>query len=465
MKINQRIRNFLLSISLLCITLFSTVTLSSCTLFDSLQYVTDSREEYVRNIDALKAEDTFGCDYVAQYLRELGTPVFDVNKVIYFEEVFRQYYNLKSGLPETASHAVMSAEYFAENYYETVDKSDKAAVTDAVVNSYVNVIGDVYSVYRPKEEFNEHLDDMSGSFGGIGVTIELDYKNETARITEVGIGSPAERAGLAVGDYIHAVDGRTLSELGFQNVAYYTRGEVGDDVVLTVRREGELLDFTITREVIEVKTVEYSMDEEKIGYIRVSSFKENTFEQFVLAIDYMKAEGAVGIIFDMRNNPGGYLDTVVYMLSYILPSDREIVSYDYKDGRHISIKSVDDQHPVTGDVRDHTVDIPMAVICNEYSASAAEIFTAAIRDYRDMSLIDAVTVGKTTYKKGIIQASFVYKPDESSVTLTIAYYAPPSGECYHGVGIEPDYTVENTESSDLQYSEAHRLLLDLVNNN
>ena len=463
MKINSKIRNFLLCISLLCITLFSTVTLSSCGFTDSLQYVAETREEYAENIEALRSEDTYDCDYVAQYLRELGTPVFNVNKAIYFEEVFRQYYNLSEGLPEKAAHAVMSAEYFAENYYDTVDKSDKDAVTDAVITSYVNVIGDVYSVYRPKEEFDDHLDDMSGKFGGIGVTIELDYINETARITEVGIDSPAEHAGLAVGDYIYAVDDRLLSDIGFLNVAYYTRGEVGQDVKITVKRGDELMSFTITRDVIVEKTVEYSLDEKKIGYIRVSSFKGNTYEQFVEAIDYMESAGAVGIIFDMRNNPGGYLDTVTDMLSYILPSDREIVSYDYKNGTHVSLKSEDDKHPKTGAVSDHTVDLPMAVICNEYSASAAEIFTATIRDYRDMSLLTAVTVGQTTYKKGIMQASFTYKKDGSSVTLTIAYYAPPSGECYHGVGITPDYQVEITEDADSQYNEAHRLLLDLVN--
>lgn len=464
MKINTKIRSFILSISLLCITLFSIVTTTSCGALDSFKYVASSKDEYLQNISELKSEDTLQCDYVAQYLRELGTPVFDINKAIYFEEVFRQYYNLAEGLPETASHAIMSAEYFSENYFDTIDKSDKSAVTDAVVESYVNVVGDIYSVYRPKEDFDEHIDDMSGSFGGIGVTIELDYINETARITEVMIDTPAERAGLAVGDYIHAVDDKTLEELGFQNVAYYTRGEVGEAVKITVKRDGELMSFTMKREVIEVKTVEYSIDEGGIGYIRVSSFKENTYPQFVEAIDYMESAGAVGIIFDMRNNPGGYLDTVVNMLSYILPSGREIVSYDYKDGRHVSIKSTDDEHPVSGDIGDHTVNLPMAVICNEYSASAAEIFTAAIRDYRDMELIRAVTVGKTTYKKGIIQASFVYRPDGSSATLTIAYYAPPSGECYHGIGITPDYTVEIGEDTDTQYAEAHRLLTELVNN-
>jgi carboxyl-terminal processing protease len=357
----------------------------------------------------------------------------------------------------------MSAEYFAEHFYDSLDKENKSAVTDAVVTSYVNVIGDIYSVYRPKEEFDEHIDDMSGSFGGIGVTIALNYINETARITEVGIGTPAERAGLAVGDYIYAVDDMTLDDIGFRNVARYTRGNVGDAVKITVKRGDELRSFTMTREVIEVKSVEYSIDEEKIGYIRISSFKGNTYEQFVEAIDYMEGSGALGIIFDVRGNPGGYLDSVADILSYILPTGKEIVSYNYKDGTHVSIRSTDDKHPTTGAVTDHTVSLPMAVICNEYSASAAEIFTAAIRDYRDGGLIDAVTVGKTTYKKGIIQASFVYKSDGSSVTLTIAYYAPPSGVCYHGIGITPDFTVEPTENEDTQYSEALRHLKELIN--
>ena len=462
MKYKSNFRSLLLSISLLCVIILSTFTVSSCGIVDSLQYVAETREEYVENIDRLKAEDIYNHTYVSQYLRELGTPIFDINKTIYYEEVFRQYYNLSSGLPGKVEHAVMCAEYFLENYYDTLDISDKDAVTDAVIHSYVSVIGDVYSIYRPKEDFEEHVDEMSGSFGGIGVTIELDYANEIATIVEVGIDTPAERAGLAVGDVIRAVDGKTIAEIGFQNVAYHTRGKVGEDVSITVERAGESLDFTMTREVIVVKTVEYAIIEGGVGYIRVSSFKENTFEQFVEAIDYMEREGAVGIIFDMRNNPGGYLDTVVDMLSYILPSDREIVSYEYKNGKYVSKKSTDDKHPTTGEVVDHVVALPMAVICNEYSASAAEIFTAAIRDYRDMSLLNAVTVGKTTYKKGIIQASFPYDKDGSSVTLTIAYYAPPSGECYHGIGIAPDYEVENTESEDRQLSEAYRLLLELI---
>lgn len=463
MKNNSKILRFLLCVSLLCITLFSILSLSSCT--DSLQYVAETKEEYVQNIDGLKSEDTYKFDYVSQYLRAIGTPVFDINKVLYFEEVFRQYYNLASGLPDKVTHAVMSAEYFAENYYDTVDKSDKVAVTDAVIDSYVNVIGDIYSVYRPKEESDAHIDNMSGKFGGIGVTIEFNYVLETAKIVEVGIDTPAERAGVAVGDYIYAVDDKTLDEIGFENVADYTRGDVGEEVKLTVLRGDELISFTITREIIDVKTVVYAIDDAGIGYIRISAFKENTFEQFVEAVDYIKSEGAVGVIFDVRSNPGGYVSTVVNMLSYILPSDREIVSYDYKNGKHVSLKSADDEHPKTGEVYDHTLDIPMAVVCNEYTASSAEIFTAAIRDYRDMSLIEAVTVGQTTYKKGIIQITFPYSKDGSSVTLTVAYYAPPSGECYHGIGITPDYMVENTETEDVQLGEAYRLLLDLVNNN
>ena len=463
MKIKSNIRNFLLCISLLCITLFSTVILSSCA--QSLQYVAETKEEYLQNVDNLKDKDNYNLDYVSQYLRRLGTPVFDINKTIYYEQVFRQFYNLEGGLPDKVTHAIMSAEYFAENYYDTIDPSDKEAVTDAVVTSYVNVIGDIHSIYRPKEEYEEHLDNMSGTFGGIGVIIEINYTDETSMISEVLIDSPAEKVGLAVGDYIYAIDDKPLSEIGFQNAADHVRGKTGTDVKVTVKRGDELLSFVITRGVLQSRTVGYLIDEQGVGYIRISSFKENTYEQFVEAIDYMESEGAVGIIFDVRNNLGGYLSTVVEMLSYVLPSEREIVSYDFKDGRHISKVSADDVHPKTGEVADHVVNLPLAVICNEYSASSAEIFTAAIRDYRDMSLLDAVIVGQTTYKKGIVQMAFIYEPDGSSVALTIAYYAPPSGECYHGVGITPEYVVENTETEDVQLAEAYRLLLDLVNNN
>ena len=465
MNLRKKSSAFLLGISLICITLFSVITLSSCGVLDGLLYVADTKEEYLSGIDEIKSgESASRYDYVSQYLRELGTPVFDINKTIYFEEAFRQYYNLGNGLPDTLTHAALCAEYFAENYFDKVKGLDKATITDAVITSYVNVIGDIYSIYRPKESFDEHLDDMSGSFGGIGVTIELNAASESAVIVEVMIGSPAERAGARAGDSIIAVDGKSIEELGYLNIASHTRGDVGKDVSVTVRRGDETLTLIMTREIIEVKTVEYAISADKIGYVRISSFKENTFEQFVEAIDFLVDEGALGVIFDVRNNPGGYLDTAIDMISYILPTGREIVSYDYKDGRHISKKSVDDKHPETNEISDHTLNIPMAVICNEYSASAAEIFTAAIRDYRDMGLLEAVTVGKTTYKKGIIQASIIYKPDGSSVTLTIAYYAPPSGECYHGVGIAPDYEVELGESADTQMSEAYRLLNTLITN-
>lgn len=463
MNLKNNIKKILLCISLLCITLFSTVSICSCGAVDSLLYVAQSREEYLENIDSLRAEDDLGYTYVSQYLRKLGTPVFDIDKVIYFEEVFRQYYNLSPGLPDTAEHAILAAEYFAEHFLDGIDRDDKVKVTDAVISSYVDVIGDIYSVYRPKEEFEDHLSNMSGSFGGIGVTIEFDHTNKTATIIEVSIGSPAERAGIAVGDLIIGVDGKTTEEMGYQNIAYYTRGDIGTEVLVTVRRGSRALDFTIVREKIEAKTVEYAIDENKIGYIRIASFKENTYFQFVEAVDFIKEMGAAGVIFDLRNNPGGYVDSVIDVLSYILPSGREVVSYDYKNGKHVSKKTEDDKHPVTDAVADHTLDIPMAVVCNEYSASSAEIFIAAIRDYRDFDLISAVTVGNITYKKGIMQASFDYKPDGSSVTLTIAYYAPPSGVCYHGVGITPDYTVENTETEDRQLSCAYELLLDLIN--
>ena len=463
MKTNSKIRIFLLCVSLLCITLFSTVILSSC--IDSLQYVAETKTEYIQNIEELKSEGGYNYDYVSQYLRAIGTPVFDINKVLYFEEVFRQYYNLTPGLPDKVTHAILSAEYFVENYYDTVEFSDKNAVTDAVITSYVNVIGDVYSVYRPKAESDEHLDEMSGTFGGIGVTIEFNYIEETALIIGVNNDSPAERAGVAVGDYIYAVDDKTIEEIGFDNILDYTRGKVGQPIKLTVKRGEELISFTMTREVMDEDSVGYLIDEAGIGYIRIYSFKDNTYEQFVEAVDYIESQGARGVILDLRNNLGGYVDTAVDMLSYILPSDREIVSYDFKNGRHVSLKSADDVHPKTGEVYDHVLSMPMAVVCNGYTASAAEIFASTIRDYRDMSLLNAVLVGQTTYKKGILQYTFPYQRDGSSVTVTIAYYAPPSGECYHGIGITPDYLVENTQTEDRQLGEAYRILLDLVNNN
>lgn len=421
-----------------------------------------TKDEILQNIEKTDSADTKNYSYVMQYFSLWGMPDFDTDKLTWVESHFQENYNYGEGLPSTFEHALESADVFLDEYFDTVNLKSRAEVTDALINSYIAVIEDPYAVYRVAEKSSEYNETISGTFGGIGIVVEYNHTEKTVTVVSVNPGSPAEASGLRAGDFILGVDGRSITEIGYLNVVNHMRGEVGTTVFVTVERGGDIMGFACKRAVIEEKTVAYAV-EDGIGYIAVSGFKKNTYRQFVEAVDALKEAKVSGVIFDMRNNPGGLVESVCGMVSYIVPSDNVIVSYEF-NGKTAVITSEDDLLLEDGTSVDHTLDVPIVVICNEYTASSAEIFTSAIRDYRDMELIEAKIVGKTTYKKGIMQSTYQYK-DGSSLTYTMAYYNPPSGENYHGIGIKPDVTVDLAESEDTQLKTAIDELKLLINAN
>lgn len=445
---------------LILLLLTLSVILSSVTSCDLFSYVAGDKDEINGNIDQSNQGDTSERDYVSDYLRNWGMPIFDTVKFKYFETYFKQLYNYSDGMPNTLSHARETADLFLENYYDILDLSDKTAVTDAFLDCYVTALDDPYSIYRPPVETDEYTTNMSGKFGGIGVMVEYNNTEKSIMINTVYLDSPAEKAGVKVGDYIYAVDGKTINELGYNNAVNHVRGKIGTPVELTLIRDGEYVTVTAIRAEVEEINVAYEIDtESNIGYVQIVQFKENTYSQFVEAIDAIEAAGAEGIVFDLRGNPGGYLESVCDVISYLIPNGHTIVTYQYKGREMIELKSSNDS-----DDGDHVVDLPFVVICNQYTASAGEIFTAALRDYRNEGLLDATIVGTTTYKKGIMQNTYYYF-DESTVTMTVAYYNPPCGENYHGIGVIPDVVVENTETEDVQLKVAFDELEKLINDN
>ncbi len=408
-----------------------------------------TKDEIRDNLNATLEGGKQNNDYVTEYLYEWDIPSFDTEKLGWVEQLFHYYYNIKDGMPETLEHAVLTANHFLDNYYDTIDISDRTAVTDALITSYVDVVGDPYSVYRTPDESTQYDADLSGEFGGIGVTVEYDHKEKTVMISSVHIGGSAESVGMAVGDFIIGVNGESIDDIGYDKLVNNIRGRVGTSVTVRVKRGDKELDFTMERALVKEQSVVYSLDEDGIGYIRVTQFIGVTFDQFKEAVDYMRNNGAKGIVFDMRSNPGGLVTSVTDMMSYILPTGKTILSYQYKNTPEVVIKTTDDT-PAKGEepAIDSLLSLPMVVLCNEYTASAAEIFTSVIRDYRDEGLLEARIVGTTTYKKGIMQGSFAYPKDGSLITITVAYYNPPSGENYHGIGITPDVYVELPELKD-----------------
>ena len=431
-------------------------TLNSCGIFE---YVADSKEEIVLNVE--QSKENSRNSYVADYLREWGLPSFDTFKFKYMEEVVHQLYNYGDGLPTLYSHAVETVSLFIEYLYDETDLKNSKDVTDALLLCYSAALDDPYTIYRAPTETDDFLTDMSGEFGGIGVLIRYDHDNKTISVDEVSADSPAEKAGLKSGDFIYAIDGKTVESIGYDKAVDYVRGDVGTDVQITVIRNEEYITYTVTRGKIIDTSVSYEIDlGSGIGYIKITGFKKNTADLFKEAISFMEEQNAKGIIFDLRGNPGGYVRSVTDVISYLVPDNQLVVSYQYKGQPSTNyVTGNDSENP------DHVVSLPFVVICNEGTASAAEIFTSAIRDYRNSNLLNATIVGTNSYGKGIMQNTYYYI-DGSSITMTVAYYNPPSGVNYHGIGIIPDVIVENDDSDiDLQLKAAYTEMHKLLNNN
>ncbi len=392
-------------------------------------------------------------EFVSGRIKDYDVPSFDYSKLKGVEMVYRDYY--VEELPEAGELTKKTAEIYFAKYHDNINTKDKDKVTEALIDSYIEVIGDAYSVYRTAEEHESYDAGMSGSYHGIGITVNYDKSTKIMKIVNVASDGGAQLAGMLCGDIITKVDGELVSELDYDTVISKVRGELNTRVEITVLRGDEELTFSVLRKKIVEQTVTYSIDENKIGYIEITSFKGNTDEQFADAVEYMKENGAVGIIYDLRSNPGGYLDSVVNMLSYIAPR-----------GKIVTFTSKNNGYPAMYDNNLHSLSLPSVVICNGDTASAGELFTSAMRDFatEEFGYFDVTIVGTKTFGKGIMQSTKEFT-DGSAVTLTVAYYNPPSGVNYHGEGITPDVTVEMGESGDGQLDAAYAEMAKLIEQN
>ncbi len=373
---------------------------------------------------------------VTDYLAESDLiPEFDTKRFSTVEFCFGKYYYTDLESPEILSQKTIDV------YYEFCAEDNEGAseedITLDLIDSYIYAIGDDYAFYRMPDEAEDYTADMSGSFVGIGVSVVSNYLDNTVKVTGVEIGSPAEGAGIQADDYIVAVDGVRVQDIGVQDALDKIKGDVGSSVEITILRGEQEISLTMVRQTINQTTVSYSfLDGGKIGYIKITSFKSNTAEQFKVAIDAIEAAGVDSVIFDLRNNPGGYLTAVTDMLSYLVPTGTDIASFSN------SKQPIKATEGTSNEPTDHVLKIPSVVLCNSSSASAAELFSGAMRDYNDMGILKSTLVGETTYKKGIMQTTLEFY-DSSTLTLTVALYNPPSKINFHGVGVEPDIFVEN----------------------
>ena len=409
------------------------------------------KDTLVANIEAMD-EDSTEYSYVSSYLKNLGIKNINSYKINAIESLLES--DFYTELPEKKALAKETALLFVEYYYDTTDLEDKEAVTDGILYCLFASIDDPYAFYRNAEEFNAYSDHLAGTdseFVGIGVMTNV----QTHEIIMVYPGSGAEEAGIKCRDVVYAIEGVVITDENYEEVFNSLKGEPGTTVEVTVKRQDSLLTFTVTRRKLTERSVYHFMTEENVGHIEIIQFLDNTPEQFIESVEFCIENGATALVLDLRYNPGGIVDAATEIIDYIVPDadGRKIAYYNYK-GSEYTYYTVDG----------HSIDLPIALIVNEHSASAAELFAAAIRDFNDQGVINAVIVGDTTYGKGVVQNNYhIY--DNSGVTFTISYMFPPSEEVYDGIGIIPDIEVGEVDGEDLPLSVAIDEALKLINSN
>lgn len=329
---------------------------------------------------------------------------------------------------------------------------DMTKVEDGIYAGMMNGLGDPYTVYYTKEEYKALNEDTEGKYSGIGAVVSQNPNTKIITIVKIFDNSPANDAGLQVGDIIHKIDGEEVAGTDMDIlVKTKIRGEEGTSFKMTVLRgdDRKEVELDLTRRSIEVETVSGKMLDNNIGYIAVSQFDAVTSEQFKSNIESLQSQGMTKLIVDLRGNPGGLLDQVVDMLDYILPEGLVLYTEDkygereeyYSDGSH-------------------ELKIPMVVLVNENSASASEVFTATFRDFEW-----GTVVGKTTFGKGIVQ-NVLPLGDGTAVKITTQHYYPPSGYDLHKVGIKPDLEVDLNEGAKIGTDSDNQLsaAIDILKN-
>lgn len=334
------------------------------------------------------------------------------------------------------------------------DIPDKQTMVEGATRGLVAALGDPYTVFLDKEESSDFQGEMEGSFEGIGA--EIGMREETLVVIAPLDGMPAAKAGIKAGDKIMKIDEAGTSDMSVDEAVKKIRGPKGTQVKLTIVRgdneEAEPMEFNLTRDKIDVKSVAWELKEEHVAYIRISAFLRDTTTELDKVAAEIVASKADRIVLDLRSNPGGYLDGSVEVAGYFLPRKSLVVTEDYGEAN----KSKNKEHRTGGN--EALADYPLAVLTNEGTASAAEILAGALRDNRGVQL-----VGKKTFGKGSVQE--VEKlPGGSSVKVTVAKWMTPKGVNINKEGLKPDAEVDlpqganNAVPDDTQLKKAIEVL-------
>lgn len=346
-----------------------------------------------------------------------------------------------------------------EEIYNTIDEYylngiDNDKMKDGIYKGMVDSLGDPYTVYYNSEEYKQFTSSSSGTYSGIGVAVSQNVTTGAITIVKTFKKGSGEKEGMKPGDVIYKVEGKKIEGLELSKVVSMIKGEEGTFVKVTVLRDGKEIEFNLERKKLEVDTVNYRMEDrsgKKIGYISVSEFDEVTASQFKSAISELSKEGMEGLVIDLRDNPGGLLDVTCEMLDRMIKKGLLVYTVD-KYGKRVDEDATDSD----------SFDKPVAILVNGNSASASEVFSGAMKDYKAATL-----VGTKTFGKGIVQ-SIVPFGDGTAMKVTVSKYYTPNGVNIHGTGIEPDVVVELSKDAtkngkyDRKYDNQLTKALDVV---
>ncbi len=328
-----------------------------------------------------------------------------------------------------------------EKLYTIKDKLDRYYLGEIDINKLIDgaaagmteAVGDPYTTYMNAEEFKDFYSQTEGNYVGLG--IQVGVKEDKIVVVATFENSPAEKVGILSGDIIESVNGTKVEGKDLEKAVKTMKGEKGEAVELTLSRENKgSFNVKAVRDEIEMITVKKEMIDSQVGYIQVTMFDENTSSNFENAIKDLNSKGMKSLIVDLRENPGGLLDQTVNMCSQFIPKNKNIVYTEDKNGNRKDYNSV-------GGIAEG---LPLTILIDEGSASASEIFTGAIKDYKLGTL-----VGTKTFGKGVVQTTF-YRDrdgfrDGTALKVTISKYYTPNGQNIHGIGIEPNILVEYPE--------------------
>lgn len=308
---------------------------------------------------------------------------------------------------------------------------DVAEQETGIYKGFLAGLGDPYSAYYTPGEYENMMQKSKGEYSGIGAVLTQDAETMMITVAKIYEGSPAEAGGMMPGDIIMKVDGTDISQMELGDAVMLIKGEEHSKVTLEICRKNDYDCRTveITRENIEMPTLTYHMMKDKIGYIYIAAWEEVTISQYIRAMDDLEQQGMEALVVDVRDNPGGVFTTVCQVLDYMVEDGETLVCTLTKNGEKTEIKGADG----------HAFRKPLAVIVNENSASASEIFAGGIQDFEAGTI-----VGTTTYGKGIVQR-FITLGNNAAMKLTVSEYYLPSGVCIHRKGITPDVEVELSE--------------------